>query len=406
MSGPIECPERLADVPAERDLVGVSALLRAAATPPKALSSLARQRMRGRLYAALSARGAATRPRSRMAFLLVLTLLVGGVVGAATHQALVERGTTTTTVDAQTPAVAAKSRRSGRARRSASSPALLVETPESLGSVLEQPAPPAPAQEGPTQQATRAPEPDRSPALALATESARASTALAAPVTSGRNERNEPGQAPGARPASARRPQRWAAVSPTVRSRSVLAPRASASPDPSLAYAADTGARAQTEATLLAQAIRALRVDRDAGTALRVLDQRQAQFGDGTFRIEASAVRVEALLGLGRSQAALADLERLPLHAMPRRDEWHVVRGELRGQAGRWAEAEVDFSLVLAHLGHGVGAELTERALWGRSVARSQQGNHVGARQDALEYLHRFPGGRFAALAQRTLDTP
>jgi hypothetical protein len=153
---------------------------------------------------------------------------------------------------------------------------------------------------------------------------------------------------------------------------------------------------------VLVEAIRTLRVDGDAGAALRLLDERRARFTDSTLSPEASAVRIEALLKLGRADAALSDLERLPLHSMPRRDEWHVVRGELRVQAGRWSSAEDDFTVVLSSRLHA-GGELAERALWGRAVARSHQGNVGGARADSSEYLRRFPNGRFAGQASRTL---
>ena len=165
------------------------------------------------------------------------------------------------------------------------------------------------------------------------------------------------------------------------------------------------GIRPPAEATLLAQAIRKLRVDGDAPAALSLLDQRQARFADGALSPEASAVRIEALLRLGRADAALADLDRLPLHTMPRRDEWHVVRGELRAQAGRWSSAEADFATALGRL-PGAGGDLAERALWGRAVARSHQGSVAGARADALEYLRRFPSGRFAGLAHQALLPP
>ena len=157
---------------------------------------------------------------------------------------------------------------------------------------------------------------------------------------------------------------------------------------------------------MLAQAIRTLRIDGDASAALHLLDERQARFTDGALSYEASAVRIEALLKLGRAEVALADLDRLPLHAMPRRDEWYVVRGQLRAQAGRWSNAEVDFATALSARLPGAGGDLTERALWGRAVARSHQGNVAGARADALEYLRRFPSGRFAGLAHQALLPP
>jgi len=153
---------------------------------------------------------------------------------------------------------------------------------------------------------------------------------------------------------------------------------------------------------VLAEAIRKLRVDGDASAALRLLDQRPARFSNSALSPEVSAVRIEALLKLGQADAALSDLDRLPLHTMPRRDEWHVVRGELRAQTGRWSNAEDDFNVVLSGRLREAGGDLAERALWGRAVARSHQGNVDGARADASEYLRRFPSGRFANLASQT----
>jgi tetratricopeptide (TPR) repeat protein len=153
----------------------------------------------------------------------------------------------------------------------------------------------------------------------------------------------------------------------------------------------------------LAAAIRKLRVDGDATAALSLLDQRGARLTDSALSPEASAVRIEALLKLGRVDAALSDLERLPLDAVPRRDEWHVVRGELRAQAGRWSSAEADFTAVLSGRLRGADGDLAERALWGRAAARSHQGNLAGARTDSSEYLRRFPSGRFANQASQAL---
>jgi DNA-directed RNA polymerase specialized sigma24 family protein len=151
----------------------------------------------------------------------------------------------------------------------------------------------------------------------------------------------------------------------------------------------------------LATAIRKLRVDGDAASALRLLDEGKRHFANGTLDAEASAVRVEALLKLGRSESALSDLERLRLDGLPRRDEWYVVRGELRAQMGKWPVAEADFSAAL--VGRRAGGDLAERALWGRAAARSHRGDLAGARADAAEYLGIFPTGRFAAQARQTL---
>ena len=76
----------------------------------------------------------------------------------------------------------------------------------------------------------------------------------------------------------------------------------------------------------------------------------------------------------------------------PGRNEWRVVRGELRAAAGRWRDAEVDFSATLGRLAD-VPGDLAERALWGRAVARARSGDPVRAESDYALYLARFPSG-------------
>ena len=119
----------------------------------------------------------------------------------------------------------------------------------------------------------------------------------------------------------------------------------------------------------------------------------------GVFGPEVAAFRIEVLLALGRTGAALADLERLPIATLPRATEWLVLRAELRGKATRWRAAEEDFAAALS--ARPLKQELEERALWGRAVARLYQGNVEGARADATNYLRRFPHGRFRSEAEK-----
>jgi hypothetical protein len=69
---------------------------------------------------------------------------------------------------------------------------------------------------------------------------------------------------------------------------------------------------APSEVSLLAQAYRHLRVDRDAGAALKRLDEYAVHFPAGALRLEAEVARVEALLMLGRRPEALRTLDALP----------------------------------------------------------------------------------------------
>ena len=153
---------------------------------------------------------------------------------------------------------------------------------------------------------------------------------------------------------------------------------------------------ARSETAILAYAIQKLRGDGDASAALVALDDHRARFPAGPLALEAAALRIEALLRAGRTARALEELDCFALDEAPGRNEWRVVRGELRAAAGRWRDAEVDFSATLGRLAD-VPGDLAERALWGRAVARARSGDPVRAESDYALYLARFPSGRFAA---------
>ena len=413
MSRHVVEPERLADLPAERDLVGVSALMRAAAAPPKIIAPAARQRIRGRLYASLAGRGPVFHARWRLALILVFTLAVGGVVGAATHSVILRRLSPHKDMEtSSTHGASGKCRISQRSRRS---------TPTGLDMPTELEVPPAFSLE---------PAPTESPAEVSPDATVLAPPRPSSPEPHAGSVLSPPSPRPSASPVddmtppTAVSPVHTLPAKPAQHPQLLIAalPRSTSShrpvpSNPSSLHAAPAldgrpsptsapGTLALAESSVLAQAIRTLRVDGDASAALKLLDECQARFTEGALGPEASAVRIEALLKLGRTGAALADLESLPLYAMPRRDEWHVVRGELRGQAGRWSNAEADFAVVLSGHVSSAGGDLAERALWGRAVARSHQGNVAGARADTLEYLQKFPSGRFAGLAHRALLAP
>ena len=150
-----------------------------------------------------------------------------------------------------------------------------------------------------------------------------------------------------------------------------------------------------SEERLLAAAVRSLRAQGDARSALLALDEYRTRFPQGRLLVEAEVLRVDALLSQGRRQEALATLDHLDVGGMPGGIERQLQRGELRVSAGRWQEAEADFDKVLARA-TVLSREQAERALWGRAQSRAHLGNPAGAAADAREYLRRFPKGRHA----------
>jgi outer membrane protein assembly factor BamD (BamD/ComL family) len=152
-----------------------------------------------------------------------------------------------------------------------------------------------------------------------------------------------------------------------------------------------------TEERLLATAVRALRAQRDAASALVALDAYSNRYPQGRMSVEAAVLRVDALTALHRQAEALLSLDELDLTHMPGGLERHVQRGELRLASGRFHEALTDFDGVLAQTRE---QELIQRALAGRTQARQRLGDIAGARSDAGEYLRRFPTGPFARKAQ------
>jgi TolA-binding protein len=188
-----------------------------------------------------------------------------------------------------------------------------------------------------------------------------------------------------------------AAAPPAVPPAPVVAPAPVVGPVPS-------------EQSLLAMAVRRLRSEQRPASALAVLDQYVARFPNGSLLPEAIRLRTEALLALGDKPAALAELNRELAPVGSSDEESRLVRGELRAAAGRWHEALEDFDVAVR--AHRVAVdpaastklhERLQRALWGRASARSHLGDLAGARADLLEYLRRFPQGRFAGRAARLL---
>lgn len=154
-------------------------------------------------------------------------------------------------------------------------------------------------------------------------------------------------------------------------------------------------------------AVRALRADKNPASALAALDEYRGQYRHGRFAVEATILRVDAMLALGRRDEALPMLDGLDLSRVPGGTERQLQRGELRAQAGRWDEARADYDRVLAN-GSERDSSLLERAASGRIEACRHLGDEVEARRAAALYLRRFPHGRFAPQAKILLgpDAP
>jgi hypothetical protein len=158
-----------------------------------------------------------------------------------------------------------------------------------------------------------------------------------------------------------------------------------------------------SEEKLLATAVRALRAEKDAASALVALDRYMAHYQHGRLAAEASILRVDAMIALGRRDDALRMLDGLDLSRVPGGVERQLQRGELRAGAGRWLEARADYEGVLSRGSERDGG-LLERACAGRVEAWQHLGNREQARRAAAEYLSRFPRGRFSAQARLVIE--
>jgi TolA-binding protein len=144
-----------------------------------------------------------------------------------------------------------------------------------------------------------------------------------------------------------------------------------------------------------------LRRDHDGPAALSALDSYLARYPHGLLSREAHFARVDALLLLGRSDQALADLEVLPFDRGRRSTELQVIRAELRARSS-CASAVADFGAALSQ---SPSAALLERILYGRGVCRSKLGDIPGAVEDLRRYVERFPNGAHARAAQKWLTS-
>jgi hypothetical protein len=197
------------------------------------------------------------------------------------------------------------------------------------------------------------------------------------------------------RPAPPVLPARATAAPHGLRARGRIAATADAAP-----RAADAASALSGETPLLGEALARLRQQHDARSALATLDQYRARYPEGVLRHEADRARVDALLLLGRNTEALAELSALSLRPVGRDQELQLIRGELSAVTD-CARAAGDFDRILSAQ---APTSLVERALQGRAACRLRLGDKAGARQDMSEYLRRFPEGRFAPEARRTLE--
>jgi len=132
------------------------------------------------------------------------------------------------------------------------------------------------------------------------------------------------------------------------------------------------------ESRLLARALDQLRGARDYAGALATLNEYDARFPAGLLRSEATLARLDALVAVGNSTAALALLDGAAIRG-PRALELLVLRGELRAAAGRQREAIADFDRVL---GQTAPTSLRKRAFYGRASLRARIGDVAGAAGD------------------------
>lgn len=102
-----------------------------------------------------------------------------------------------------------------------------------------------------------------------------------------------------------------------------------------------------TESRSFASVIMLWHRQRDPASALALLDGHEQRYPSGPMRAEAQILRAELYLAQGRRADTLSILDGMSLLALPRARELRTVRGELRVQAGRCAEARADLGLVL-----------------------------------------------------------
>jgi TolA-binding protein len=157
--------------------------------------------------------------------------------------------------------------------------------------------------------------------------------------------------------------------------------------------------------TAALSSVLALLKQRDgAQAALAQLQRYREQFPSGQLRPEAEAAQVQALLQIGRTDAALEALGAMARRGwdqVPRAFEMQSLYGELWAARGRCDLAQAEFLPLLTAADER--SEAYERALYGQATCASRLGNFDAAREALRAYLRKFPHGRFAEAARKAL---
>jgi len=149
----------------------------------------------------------------------------------------------------------------------------------------------------------------------------------------------------------------------------VQRPRNHRAGPPPAVFIASPQSPALAEVTQMRDALKKLRADRDPAGAMPLLDDYDRRFPGGLLHDEVSAMRIEALMALDRTGEALEKVEALPDSLVARWPRLRIVRGELRANHGRCADAMADFAALLSHPSDD---EIRGRAEAGRDACLAQ----------------------------------
>ncbi|MGI5864592.1 MAG: tetratricopeptide repeat protein [Myxococcales bacterium] len=358
---------------------------RAPALPPQQL-----ERLWGRLAPALPAAGGGLAARAAWKLMLAEAVVVGGAVAVGIAQR--DRPADAVAAPETVRAAGIDSGSQGAARAASGSQDGLERPRASAeGTVHHEAQKPVGESPGPEEQA------DRLDARGDRAPPPRADVAEPAPARAASTP-SKVALAQADRRDAAARPATAGVADAADSTASVAAQAEPPRPVAAVEPAAADGLAAAS--ALVRRAVEKLRVERDAGAALGILDDYDARFPNGVLANEARFARIDALLALGKRAEALEVLEKAQLGELPRHGELRVLRGELLAEAGRCREAVEVFT---RELDSGLTGPLEERSLHGRAICRGILGDRAGSRADSLLYLERHPQGRFAGEVRKAL---